>query len=183
MSKAAFKEFIKKGIEEYTHQKKFDWVGRKNKYLDKVKRLYEQVRSYLQEFSDTVQLSEETITVNEKYIGDYEATILKIEILGKQASLVPVGTNIVGTPGRVDLKSYLETKRIILVDQNAKEPQIFATIDLNKEDKKRIEKHTEEWATRPRKYVWKIITDPPNIRYIELDEEHFLGALQEVLGG
>lgn len=179
MSKTAFKEFIKKGIEEHTHQKEFDWVGRKNKYLDRVKQLYEQIRSYLKEFSDTVQLSEEIVIVNEKYVGNYEAPLLKIDILGKQASLVPIGTNIIGTPGRVDLKSYLETKRIILVDQTAKEPKIFAAITFNKEDKKRIGKR----ITRPRNYVWKIITDPPNIRYIELDEEHFLGALQEVLGG
>jgi hypothetical protein len=184
MSKAAFKEFIEKGIEEYSHKKEeIDWVGRKDKYLDQVKQLYEQVRFYLKEFSDAVQLSEEFIKVNEKYIGDYDATMLKIDVLGKQALLVPVGTNIVGTPGRVDLKSYLGKKRIILADQKIKKPNIFFATAFNEEDKKRIEKQAEEWATRSRKYVWKIITDPPDIRYIDLDEEHFLGALQEVLGG
>jgi hypothetical protein len=183
MSKAAFKEFIEKGIEEYTHKKEIDWVGRKDKYLDKVKQLYEQVRSYLKEFSDVVQLSEEVIKVNEKYIGDYDASSLKIDVLGKQALLLPVGTNIVGTPGRVDLKSYWGTKRIILADQKAKEPEIFCAVAFNEDDKKGIKKHAEKLATRSRKYVWKIITDPPNIRYIELDEEHFLDVLQEVLGG
>jgi CRISPR/Cas system-associated protein Cas5 (RAMP superfamily) len=183
MSKTAFKEFIEKGIEEYTHKKEIDWVGRKDKYLNKVKQLYGQVRSYLKEFSDTVQLSDEVVKVNEKYIGDYDAPGLKIDVLGKQASLIPVGTNIVGTPGRVDLKSYWGTKRIILADQKTQKPNIYFTTAFNAEDKKRIEKQTEERATRSRKYIWKIITDPPNIRYIELDEEHFLGALQEVLGG
>ncbi|MDR1963694.1 MAG: hypothetical protein LBQ50_07940 [Planctomycetaceae bacterium] len=173
MSKTAFKDFINTGL-----KKKKKSAQRKEKYLAKVDELYKQIRSYLNEFSDTVQLFEDTIKVNEEYIGEYDAPTLKIDIFGKQASLNPVGTYILGALGRVDLESDFETRRIILVDRDTKRLQI-----LSAKSKKRTENATKKPVKHKRHYVWKLVTEPPDVYYIELDEENFLDALLEVLGG
>lgn len=165
MSSSTFKEFIEKRKAE---EEGIDWESRKQDYLEKVKQLMETIRGYLDEFSDSLPLTEEKKTIYEDYLGEYDVPVLHIDLYGKRASVIPVGRNIIGTPGRVDLVSLARTVRIILAD---------------KKRKRFPERTPEELIKEPTDYVWKIVTDPPRIRFITLDKERFLDALQEVLGG
>jgi hypothetical protein len=183
MTKTAFKEFVKKEKAVDSQQRSIDWEGKKLAYLKQVDTLFDEVRTYLHEFtkSKEIHIEKRTTTIEEEYIGKYEAPVLHIRLYGRHADLVPVGTNIIGTPGRVDLRGNVESIRFILADKKEKCPQVFAGISWSPIDRERVKKKADEWSQRKRDYVWKMITDPPDIRYVELDEDNFLSLLQEVL--
>jgi len=184
MSKTSFKAFIEQEKAVETRQRSIDWEEKKRTYLKRVDELFNEVRIYLREFveSKDIQIKETAETIEEEYIGEYEVPVLRIQLYGKHADLVPAGTNMIGTPGRVDLIGSFDTIRFILADKKEKSPQIFAGTSWMPEDRKRA-REKEESISRKRNYVWKIITDPPDIRYIELKEASFLSSLQKVLDG
>ena len=185
MSKTSFKEFIEQEKAAEFRKNSIDWDEQKKLYLKRVEMLFDQVKKYLHEFTETgaIQIKKMNETIEEECIGKYEVPILRIQIYGKSADLVPAGTNMIGTPGRVDLIGDIATIRLILADKDEAGPQIFAAFSWSREDKKRVEEKAENWLLRKRDYVWKMITDPPDIRYVELNEDSFFEALQEVLDG
>ena len=159
--------------------------GKKRTYLKQLEKLYKYVETFLREFTESgaIRIEKKDVTIDEEYIGEYEAPGWRIYLYGKHADLLPVGANIIGTPGRVDLICNYDAIRIILADKKEKRPQVFAGISGMPEDRKRVRERAEEWIQQNRHYVWKFITEPPDIRYIELNEDSFLSALQEVLDG
>jgi len=185
MSLTAFRDFVEQEKTVAIRKKSIDWEQKKRTYLEQLEKLYKSVEKFLHEFieSESVQIEKDVVTIDEEYIGKYEAPCLLIHIYGRHANLMPVGANIIGTPGRVDLKGIMGTVRIILADKKAKIPEAFASIAWLPEDKKRAQEDAEEWMTRKRNYVWKIITEPPNIRFVELDQDSFFSSLMEVLNG
>ena len=185
MSKTAFKEFIEKEKAIDAENRSFDWEGKKQAYLRYLDKFFADVEKYLHEYitSKTLRIEKNVTTIEEEYIDKYEVPTWRIYLYSKHVDLVPVGTNIVGSPGRVDLRGVIKSVRFILADKKEKSPQSFAGISWAPMDKERVREKAEEWMQRKRHYVWKIITDPPDIEYIELDEDNFLSALQEVIDG
>ena len=183
MSKTSFKKFVEQEKAVDSKQKSIDWEGKKRTYLKRLDKLFNDVEDYLREFTESgaIRIEKRGITIDEEYIGEYDVPVLRIHLCGKRADLVPIGTNVVGTPGRIDLKGHFDTIRFILADKKEKSPQGFAGISWLPMDKERVREKTEEWTQRKRNYVWKIITDPPDMRFIEMNEDSFLSALQEVL--
>jgi hypothetical protein len=185
MGKSSFIEFIEQEKAFESRKKSIDWEERKDLYLKQLKTLFDDVENFLREFTESgaVQIKRSQETIEEESIGEYEIPVLHIQIYGKHADLVPVGTNLIGTPGGVDLIGDIAKIRFILADKDEGRPQIFAAFSWSIGGKKLAMEQAENWILRKRDYVWKIITDPPDIRYIELNEDSFLGALQEVLDG
>jgi hypothetical protein len=183
VSKTTFKKFIERERTVESRQRNIDWVKKKQLFLKRVDALFADVEKFLKEFTESIRLEKVVTKIDEDYVGEYESPALRIHLYGKRADLVPVGTNVIGTPGRVDLRGRFDTIRLILVDKNEKSPQVFAGISWAPMDQERVREEAEEWMQKERNYVWKIITDPPDVQYIELKEDSFLKALQEVLDG
>lgn len=185
MGKTAFDEFIRQEKTIDSENKNIDWKDKKDVYLSRVNALYKDIESFLSDYTESgdIRIEKGSTLIEEEYIGKYDAPVLHIHLYGKHADLIPAGTNMIGSPGRVDLLGDIETRRIILADENEKAPAIFAAFSFTEEEKEQNAQKAEEWANRERNYVWKIITDPPKIHYIELTEDSFLSLLQEVLGG
>jgi len=181
MGKSSFKEFVEqKKIVAEDRKKSIDWEKRKKFYLDQVEMLYKDVEGFLSEFKE-VTLERELEEIEEDIIGKYEVPVLHIRLYDKHAALMPAGTNMIGTPGRVDLVGYFETTRIILTGKNETRPQgaTAASCSWLDDDEKLEEIKNQE--PQGRDYVWKIITDPPKIRFNDLNEDNFLNSLQEIL--
>jgi len=180
MSKTSFKEFVeqKKAVEDL--KKSIDWDKRKKFYLRQVEILFKNVKDYLSEFKEiTFETTHEEI--EEEIIGTYEVPVLHIHLYDKHAALTPAGTNLIGTPGRVDLVGDFETKRIILTGKKEIHPQGVTAASCSWLDEDEILEEIKSQESQGRDYVWKIITDPPKIRFMNLNEDNFLSLLQEVL--
>jgi len=185
MSKTSFKEFVEQEKAAEDRKNSIDWEEQRKLYLKRLETLFDDVKKFLREFTESgsVQIKKKKVKIEEECIGEYEVPVLRIQIYGKYADLLPAGTNMLGTPGRVDVIGDIATIRLILADKNEDRPQIFASFSWAKKNSKRNQEKVEDGIMRKRDYVWKIITDPPDIRYIDLNEDSFLSALQEVLDG
>lgn len=97
---------------------------------------------------------------------------------GHKVKLEPIGTNLIGAKGRVDLIGKNGTIRFVLVNKNSSGPKIKVNIWIEGEEPPK-----QEEVSKILEWEWKISTPPPRIKYIEFNQETFLSALMEVVGG
>jgi hypothetical protein len=83
-----------------------DWEKRKAEWLNGITILYADIRALLHASIDqgVVKLHENKIEVAEDFIGTYEAKELRLAVGADRVVFTPVGANVFGAQGRVDLK-------------------------------------------------------------------------------
>lgn len=180
MGKKIFDEFINSQIKEKSDSEPVDWDARRTEWLDCLSAFYEKIECFLEEYVKekklTLHYTEKTIF--EAYIGSYSARVLNIELGNHKVKLEPVGTNVIGAKGRADLIGANGTVKFVLVDKKASGPKVRINvwIEGEKPPGKADDHEVPEWD-------WKIATPPPVIKYINLEQDTFLDALMEVIGG
>ncbi|MEX0780288.1 MAG: hypothetical protein WD491_04205 [Balneolales bacterium] len=103
----SFKDFLldkKDKLEE----NKIDWEKRKIDWLAAIDTLYFQVKNWLKPFEDEGLIKiedDKVITLYEDFIGSYDTKRLDIYFGSESIKLVPKGTLIIGSYGRVDMKA------------------------------------------------------------------------------
>ena len=149
-----------------------DWNQVKLEWLNKLKELYKSVENWLTDL-DAVKIYYSDIELNEENIGIYAAKKMIITISDEQVLLEPVGTRVIGVKGRVDMNGKSGKVRILLVPKDSQGPSIKINIS-NKNKKNEL--------TIPKEWRWKLATQPPVMKYIELDGDSFSDALLESIG-
>jgi hypothetical protein len=98
-------ELLQKKQKQAQAREGVDWDDRRNKYIDAVKALYDQIEKELAE-----PINQKTVTVRrrpkeltENYIGTYSVDDLILIIGDEQVRFSPRGRNIAGAAGRVDV--------------------------------------------------------------------------------
>jgi len=177
-TKTKFDEFVAK--QSAAMQPEIDWAKKKEEWLSFLSKFYAQVEKFLGKYlsSGQIRLRYRAIKIVEEYIGEYEVKTLMIDIGRNQITLEPIGTNLIGAKGRVDMNGPNGKVKFVLVDRNASSPGISSRVWIHGEEPplKLPEAEVVEWA-------WKIGTPPPNIQYVELNQESFFDALMEVSNG
>jgi len=180
MGKLSFDEFVEQEREKAESRKNsVNWEERKKFYLDQVDILFHDVQKFLREYQD-IQITKEEVTIEEDYFGEYEVPVLHIQLYAKQATLIPAGTFLIGTPGRVDLVGDMEKKRIILTEKNESILQ-GTSISCSWLDEGQKLEEIKKQEPEGRQLVWKVIIDLPRMQLIDLNKDNFLNSLQEVL--
>ena len=103
MGKKDLQAFIaaKKKIEK---TKEIDWGKKKDNWLEKLNKLYEDIESWLNDLEqDVVSIEYVDKDINEEHIGMYTAKKMTLRIADEQVVLDPVGTLLIGAAGRVDM--------------------------------------------------------------------------------
>ena len=150
-------------------------------WRQQLERLYKTVRTFLHSYIEEgkVRLHCEKKQLHEELLGNYQVESLVVEIGSNKIYLDPIGTTLlIGTKGRVDMKSYYGTVKFVLVPQDSSGPKINVRIWTENE-----EPPPEEHLDPVTQWDWKIATPPPKIRYVELQEESLKDAIMEVLNG
>ena len=143
-------------------------------------RFYKTVETFLRSYIEEgkVRLHYGKKQLHEEFLGNYQVESLVVEIGSNKIYLDPVGTLLIGAKGRVDMKSNYGTVKFVLVPQDSSGPKINVRIWTENE-----EPPPEEHLDPVAQWDWKIATPPPNIKYIELQEESLKNAIMEVLNG
>jgi hypothetical protein len=113
-----FKEKLKK-ISQKDKGRPIDWNQRKVEWVENVDKLYKQVELWFCEYLDEglMDIDVSKIFLTEDYIGTYEITKLELA-LGESVSseyvddvvvFEPVGRNVIGADGKIDL--YLKGRK------------------------------------------------------------------------
>ncbi|MEP7169420.1 MAG: hypothetical protein ABI855_08640 [Bacteroidota bacterium] len=98
-----FEDFLKK---TNTESKKVDWEDQKAQWLKSLESFYNNIKGWLEPFrkKGLIEFKEKTEQLSEDNIGIYDANALDIFIGNKRIRLVPKGTMIVGSYGRIDME-------------------------------------------------------------------------------
>ena len=172
MSRIEFDEFLRK--EEEKKVPIIDWEARKDWWLEQIDILFADIQNWLKDYTESSKIGVELndYIIFEEVFGSYTVRQMKIKISNKTVTLTPVGTILIGTRGRVDMKGNAKVIKFILADKNTTEPHISVVFS---EENKIVNPQVD--------LVWKITTNPPKIQYSELNEGSFLQCLVQVCNG
>lgn len=116
-------------------------------------------------------------TVVEDLLGEYEVKAATIRVGANLIRLIPIGANIIGAKGRIDMSGPNAVVRFILVPEEQSAPGTGMSTVCEDSSGPLHRKGGSE------KLSWKIATSPPNVEFLPFNEETFLDALMEVADG
>jgi hypothetical protein len=99
-----------------------DWDDRRNKYLAAVDALYHQIDTILAEpvAQKTVTVERRAKELSENYIGTYKVDDLILLVGDEQVRFSPVGRNIAGASGRVDVLGERGVPEVLIVQPDGR---------------------------------------------------------------
>ncbi len=121
----SLKETLKKRAKQQLEEKGIDWKERKDIWLKCVKALYDEFEHWFPDYIEEGFMAfdkSKKKTISEKDIETYDIDILEINIEGDIVVFDPIGTNIVGAFGRVDvyLRGHKADKVMLLLSYSDK---------------------------------------------------------------
>jgi len=153
---------------------------RKTQWLEKIEALYTEVRRLLGPYSAIggMELTTSLTELREEFLGTYQAPSLTIDLGGSSVRFVPVGTMLLGSPGRVDLVGLRGSVRFVLVLPGSDRPMFTVTTTFGDSPRE-----TKRGPLDLSPYEWKISTLPPGIRYSAIDARSLQSAIMEAANG
>ena len=169
----SFDDFVNQQIAK--EEPSIDWIQVRDDWKKHLDEFYQLAQKFLRKYiaQEKVRITWTTKQINEEYIGSYDVEFLEVQIGTIKVHFDPIGTRILGAKGRVDMHGPHGTVKFVLVPKTDSSPTIRVIQEAYSEVKDEAKPVIEELA-------WKILTPPPNIKYIELEEESFLSAIMEV---
>jgi hypothetical protein len=182
MSKQDFDAFINQATKRQDDSV-IDWNKTRNDWITYLEQFYETIKGFLSDYEKARKLSYDFSKkeIFEEYIGSYSVNVMDIKLGEHRVKLEPMGTNLIGAHGRVDLIGVNGKVKFVLVNKiHSAPPNIKVTIHVEGESKPEEQQTIQ---TEKLELVWKIATPPPRIKYIDLNQDVFFDAMLEVIGG
>jgi len=183
MTKQEFETFLEAKAIEAKTPNAIDWDARKQEWLDALQRFYDEVEIWLTDYlrSAKIGMERRDVTLEEENLGAYRAESRVLTIGANRVVLRPIGAQLVGARGRVDMEGPKGTVKFILTGKHSNGIRISVSVvppegSAAASAREPQPESSEEW-------VWKIATPPPKVRFIELTPEAFFDALMEIVNG
>ena len=182
MQQEEFDEFVKRQQGGATLAVSVDWNKERDEWLGHLKSLYSKIESLLKKYTSAGQIRFEyrNVELTEEQIGSYSATQMNLWIGRQEVLLMPIGTLLVGAKGRVDVIGPLGRAEILLVDRLASSPGSLIHVSFGVGGKvppaPRKAANTVSWE-------WKIVTRPPERRFVEVTQQSIFQLIMEVTNG
>ncbi len=159
-----------------------DWAKEREDWLKYLNSLYKRVSELLREYIDAGSISYtfSDIKLTEEHIGTYTARKMNIRIGRQRVSLVPVGTLLIGSKGRVDIEGSAGRALLLLVDERVKGAADLIKVTISTTGKLPPPPPKSEM---PVTWAWRIVAGSPQRKFLELDKENFHALLMEVANG
>ena len=176
MSNSKFEDFLNRQNNQ-AQSATMDWDEQLHEWKKNLELFYNIIESFLKSYIDEnkIKLTYRTKKIEEEDIGEYEVREALITLGSNYIKLVPIGTNLIGAKGRVDLIGPNGRIKFVFVNRTATTPKITVQAGLQSEEPFTGEKHPEETE-----WEWKIATAPPQINYFPLTKDSFFDSLMEV---
>ena len=178
---ALFDQFVQRRIKncEFTVSP-VDTAKELELWLTKLDQFYAVIARTLRPWTErgSVQLILEEFTLDEFPVGPYQARRGRIIIGDEMLRLDPIGTFLIGSRGRVDMRNGFSTSRFVIVPPGASTSRFNPHVDPANPDAGVIfdDPPIEEW-------VWKLMTPSPRIHYIDLTpmlfREQLMGLIDD----
>ena len=176
MADTTFRDFIEQQTAPATIE--VDWGQRHEKWLQDLAQFYKLVQEFMCEYVEQgkVRLQRGTKDLREEFIGNYSVETLTLHIGPNEIDFDPIGTNLIGARGRVDMCSARGTVKFVLVPEDATTtvPRFRVVEGANP---------VPEPVVPEPNWTWKIATPPPEVRCVDLCKDSFQDAVMEVVNG
>lgn len=186
MSKGKFDDFLKRQQDEATTESNtaFDPKEQLEQWLKLLGALYDQIEDFLREYVDrgAAKILRRDIPLNEDFVGSYLASELLLTIGRSTVTFTPIGTMLIGTKGRVDVKGPRGTARLALVNKKITNARQLIQITVAT-DTSRPAPPTPSQAVKQIEWTWKISTPPPEMQFIDLGQDSFFDMLLGLVDG
>jgi hypothetical protein len=178
-SEKNFGKFLDKKEEEMKALPKSDWKAEKKEWLLFLDILYKSFEAYLKDYINRgIKITYDEIELTEENFGTYKAKRMLINIAGEIVRLQPIGTNIIGAKGRVDMLGSGGSVMLVLVDSRIK--GIRDNINVSELiGHKTPLKRTSEDKT-PVTWEWRFVTAPPTRQYQPVNKQTIYSAIMEL---
>lgn len=167
----------------------FDAEGVIGLFRQRVEEFYSRVeQDWLKELinSGKIHCAREGIEVTEESLGTYPMDEMVIKFFRFVIRLTPIGTILIGSPGRIDMTFEGKSRMLVLVDRRitcaAEQIVIRERIVGGQQTDDEEERDKVEERPKP-EYVWKYIDDPREYTYAVLDKESFQNLIVELVNG
>lgn len=102
MGKREFEEYL----ERVSTEPQIDWNTKKDEWIKQLTQFYKRVEGFFEKYkpSGNISWKYQKKTINEDPIPPYLADEMHIMIKNREVVLDPIGTNLIGAKGRVDMK-------------------------------------------------------------------------------
>ncbi|MGD1102434.1 MAG: hypothetical protein ABSA59_10240 [Terriglobia bacterium] len=185
MADKSFDNFVRREQQavKVSDQNPVDWQAEKTAWLRHLEELFTQVEGYLKPYVDAGQvvIRYRSINLNEEYIGLYSTKEMIITIGSKTIKLEPIGTLIVGSKGRVEVAGPRARAQLLLLDSKVRSTSqlIHVSVSINGG----LPSPPPRKPPSNIKWVWRIVTRPPQREIIEINKDNFLNLLVEISNG
>jgi hypothetical protein len=182
MEVTEFDEFVKRQQEAAAGVASVDWDSERREWLEYLDKLYRRIESLLGKYvsSGQIQLGYRQVELNEENIGSYTAKQMVLRIGPKNVVLEPIGTLLIGSKGRVDIIGPAGRAQILLVDSKASGPASLVHVTVGVGGKPPA---PPAESSRKINWEWKIVTRPPERRFIEITPQTLFQLIMEVANG
>lgn len=180
MATSTFDEFVK------SQQEPVDpdfWRKQRDEWLGSLDDLYSRLRNFLDKYisSGLIQFELSTIELDEENIGAYQAPMVNLRIGRRKISLQPIGTLLIGSKGRVDVVGPTGTvSSLVLVNAKARRTADLVHVYVGVGGKPPV---IPERRSSEIKWEWRMVTRPPERRFVEITQESFFEMIMEVANG
>lgn len=178
MANSDFNTFIDEQTAPPVAEQEVDWEQQREEWLQYLDQFYGLVEEFMGEYVNRgkVGLRRSSKTLNEEFIGEYSAATMAMDIGRNSIVFDPVGTNLIGVKGRVDMQGAKGVVKFVLVPEGTTVVGWKARIVVGADPVPEPVEPVERWE-------WKIATPPPKVRCVELCRDSFQDAVMEVVKG
>jgi hypothetical protein len=174
MSKSDFDAFVRRQQTKQQEATAFDPQQQLDQWLGHLDTLYRQITEFLNFYvqNGSAQIEYQQVQLNEEFIGPYTARKMLLKIGRSTITFLPIATMLIGAKGRVDVQGARGSARLLLVNKKANfaGDLIRVTVRIAGEPTP-VSPSPEE--IKQIEWSWKLVTPPPESRFIELAQEEF----------
>jgi hypothetical protein len=192
MASRDFDQFLKHQQAGASASAAFDWEREKGEWLARLGELYSTIESLLGKYLSTGQigLAYKNIELNEQDIGSYDAREMILKIGRQDVTLRPIGTMLIGFKGRVDVEGPAARRQIALVDSKALGLSDLVRVSVRGSrpphtkkaptSEEKISQVTGVLDGKKIEWAWRIISPPPERRFLEITHESLFELIMDV---
>ncbi|MBF0171939.1 MAG: hypothetical protein HQL83_00690 [Magnetococcales bacterium] len=187
MAGTALRDFVRQQHEKVskTPNKEIDWDGRRTAWIEQVESLLDRIKKWLLPLykEALLDLVEGKTTLEEEFIGRYEVPWLEVLIGRQRARIIPKGTLVIGSFGRVDLEGPMGKLLLVLSDTGTS-PKVTVHVSVGDPFSVQPEDLDEEKRSSVemiKKSQWYFVYPDDRKKLTPLTEDTFSDALQRVL--
>nr|WP_295112408.1 hypothetical protein [uncultured Caulobacter sp.] len=179
MSRADFDNFIERKAKALEESDKLNPQRQIDEWRSFLNTLYRSVSGYMAKYVEAghAEISSTDIELNEEFSGPYTVQDLTVSFGGSTVNFKPVGTMLIGSKGRVDVRGPHGVARLVLVDKNVSSSRQLIKVRVSIDDKPL---RPEPERASPPEWTWKLVSPPPEMQFTDLTEDTFFDMLLSV---